>query len=351
MFVLPILRHLDRTVFEVVLFADESDGSDEEEMCKGYADSFIELPVELEPAVAVARAQDLDLIVIATFLAHASDRRVQFAMHRLARRQANYFTSPTTSGMPNMDLFLTARALDPQAADDYSEVAVMLPDPGLCFDRDYFEELWRPPALGRAEIGIKEDEILFICTGALAKLSAMQRNCWYAILKRLPHARILATPISEASMLAHLDAVRRTVASELVDAGLDQARVIVSDARGSDMIRAHAKLADVFLNTFPFGGSASLVEDLLFGPPPVVMRGQRLASRMAEVIMQELGLDELVADDPQAFVDLACRLAEDHDFRRTMRARIKTAMEKPSRIFDMARFGGEANRVLLGLTR
>ncbi len=351
LFVLPLLRHLDRDEFEVVLFADESDESDEEALCRGYADSFVLLPAELKQAVAEVRSQDLDLLLIATFLAHASDRRAQFAMHRLARRQATYFTSPTTSGMPHMDYFLTATGLDPQADDDYSETAVLLPDPGLCFDREYFEELWRPPALARAKIGVEEDEILFICTGALAKISAAQRSCWYEILKRLPQARVLTTPISEASMLASLDAVRRTIAAELASAGLDQARVIVSDARGSDTIRAHTKLADVFLNTFPFGGSASLVENLLFGPPPVVMRGQRLASRMAEVIMRELGLDDLITDTPREFVELACRLGEDRNFRETARMRIKAAMAEPSRIFDMARFGAEANRVLLDLAQ
>ncbi len=350
MFVLPILRHLDRSAFEVVLIADVSDGSDEEAMCRGYADSFVLLPAKLEQVVASVRSQDLDMLLIATFLAHANDRRVQFAMHRLARRQATYFTSPATSGMPHMDLFLTAHRLDPQADDDFSETAVLLPDPGLCFDRNYFEALWQPPALSRTEIGVKEDEILFICTGALAKISVGQRNCWYAILERMPQARVLATPISEVSMLASLDAVRLTVAFEFARKGLDQSRVIVSDARGSDTIRAYAKLADVFLNTFPFGGSASLVENLLFGPPPVVMRGKRLASRMAEVIMQELGLDDLIAESPQDFVELACRLGEDPHYREAVRMRIDAAMAEPCRIFDMARFGAAANRILRELT-
>jgi predicted O-linked N-acetylglucosamine transferase (SPINDLY family) len=72
---------------------------------------------------------------------------------------------------------------------------------------------------------------------------------------------------------------------------------------------------------------------------------------MAEVIMRELGLDDLITDTPREFVELACRLGEDRNFRETARMRIKAAMAEPSRIFDMARFGAEANRVLLDLAQ
>ena len=37
-------------------------------------------------------------------------------MHRLARCQVTYFTSPTTSGMPHLDCFLTAGVLDPDSS-------------------------------------------------------------------------------------------------------------------------------------------------------------------------------------------------------------------------------------------
>ena len=159
------------------------------------------------------------------------------------------------------------------------------------------------------------------------------------------------TPFSEAGMQLNQDAVQRAIASELAGEGLEGERVIVSDARGSDSIRAYVRLANVFLNTFPFGGSVSLVENLLFGPPPVVMRGHRLASRMAEVIMEELGLDDMIADNAAAFVDLACRLGEDAAFHEASRARIAAALARPNRIFDMGQFGEGVNRVLLDLTQ
>ena len=351
LFVLPILRHLDRTSFEIVLFADQTEGSGEEKLCQDYADIFVELPEDLSQAVLKIRSFDVDLLLVATFLGQARDRRVQLAMHRLARRQATFFTSPATSGMPHMDKFLTTPVLDPRAEEDYLEAPVFLPSPGLCFDRDYFEELWQPQVLTRAEIGVEDDDVLFICTGSLAKISFSQRYCWYAILKRLPRARILVTPFSEAGMQLKQDAVQRAIASELAGEGLEGARVIVSDARGSDSIRAYMRLADVFLNTFPFGGSVSLVENLLFGPPPVVMRGQRIASRMAEVIMEELGLDDMIADNAEAFVDLACRLGENAAFHESSRACIAAALARPSRIFDMDQFGEGVNRVLLDLTQ
>ena len=81
------------------------------------------------------------------------------------------------------------------------------------------------------------------------------------------------------------------------------------------------------------------------------MRGRRLASRMAEVIMEELGLDDMIADNTEAFVDLACRLGGDIAFQESSRARIDAALVRPSRIFDMGQFGKGVNRVLLDLTQ
>ncbi len=67
--------------------------------------------------------------------------------------------------------------------------------------------------------------------------------------------------------------------------------------------------ADLGIDTFPVNGHTTTSEQLWGGLPVLTMKGTNFASRVSESLLRAIDLPELVADDLQAYEDLAVELA------------------------------------------
>jgi predicted O-linked N-acetylglucosamine transferase (SPINDLY family) len=106
------------------------------------------------------------------------------------------------------------------------------------------------------------------------------------------------------------------------------------------------RLADVYLDSFPFSGVNSLLDPLDVGLPPVVMEGNSFRSLMAPSLMRELNEPELIAADEAGYLAQAVRLAYDASLRAAVSARIKAAMAARPRFVDSEWYSGEVDRLL-----
>jgi hypothetical protein len=71
-------------------------------------------------------------------------------------------------------------------------------------------------------------------------------------------------------------------------------------------------------DAYPFGGYNSAVDVLYLRKPLVVLRGDRFYNMASAYLLRRMGLDEVIADTPDAFVDLLARMIDDDDFRERM---------------------------------
>jgi predicted O-linked N-acetylglucosamine transferase (SPINDLY family) len=94
------------------------------------------------------------------------------------------------------------------------------------------------------------------------------------------------------------------------------------------------KSADVYLDSYPFAGSTSLMEPLEVGLPVVVCRGTQLRGAMAAGIMQELNLPELIAGDEASYIRIAAELGRDAELRKRRREATIAAMAAGPRFTD-----------------
>ena len=102
---LPVYEYLSRD-FEVILYSLKETGHRLEQYCQLSANAFKLLPQELSAQVNIIRADDVDILFIATNVTAVTNQICLLAIHRLARIQVTSGGSVVTTGMRNMDYYI-----------------------------------------------------------------------------------------------------------------------------------------------------------------------------------------------------------------------------------------------------
>jgi predicted O-linked N-acetylglucosamine transferase (SPINDLY family) len=228
-----------------------------------------------------------------------------------------------------MDYRLSDAIADPPGpADSRSgERLVRLPDGFLCYTApESAPDVAPPPATERG----------FVTFGSfnnLVKVNAGVLDLWAAILERVPDSRLVLKHrwLNLADMRARVHDLfeRRGVARDRIEL----AGKLASTA---DHLAAYGGV-DIALDTFPYNGATTTCESLWMGVPVVTLAGDRHAARVGASMLTRVGLRDLVAASPQAYVEAAVRLAADPPALARLRANLRNRIAS-SPLCDGARF-------------
>ena len=103
-----------------------------------------------------------------------------------------------------------------------------------------------------------------------------------------------------------------------------------------DVHLARHRLADLFIDTFPYGAHTTASHALWAGLPVLTMRGDSFVSRVSASIVLAMGFPELVTESPEAYAAAALRLAQNADELSDLRMRIGRARNTAA-LFDADR--------------
>ena len=346
---LPLYRDLDRDRFEVILFALRQKGNAMEEFCAQHADGFAHLPPDLAAQARALREADLDLIYLGTNVTATTHELTRLALHRLARVQVAGVCSCVTTGMRNVDCYLSGRLSEPaDAQSHYTEKLYMIDGPAHCYDFGPATAAVPARKLRREDLGIPRDAIVFASGANFYKILPELDDIWLRILASVPDSRLVLYPFNPqwnneypvAAFMARLAAALRRH-------DIDPRRLLVfNTAPSRDAIVQRLALADIYLDSFPFSGATSLLDPLLAGLPTVVMSGASFRSLVGPAILHSLGLGELVADHADAYISLALRLAANRERRKALGRQIESAMRATPRILDGRGYASRAGLAL-----
>jgi predicted O-linked N-acetylglucosamine transferase (SPINDLY family) len=248
--------------------------------------------------------QDIGLEPLSYFLALA----------RLAPVQLTSFGHPDTTGIPNLDCFVSSALYEtPGAERDYSERLVQLPDAGTLA---YY---YRPPVPAapapRTELALEEGDRIYFCAQTLQKIQPAMDAIFARIAELDPHARIVLIEF-EAHKRRALEA-RFARHSPLL-----AQRVRFVDMVPYERFLARLAAADVLLDTVHFNGQNTTLEAFAVGTPVVTLPGALQRARHGQGLYRAMGFTELVASDAEDYARKAVRVATDAAFRTHCRERI-----------------------------
>lgn len=241
--------------------------------------------------------------------------------------QAAWLGFPGSGTGIDCDYIISDPIVTPDSAIPfYHEKFCRLPDSYQCNDG-----MGRPlPAsLTKADLGISENTFLFACFNSMNKFSPQIVDLWADILHRVEGSKL--------ALFNNHARQKQNFLSAMANKGLGEDRFhFLPRASYRDHL-ARIPAADLGLDCYPYNGHTTTSDMLWMGLPLLTFKGSNFASRVSESLLKSLGMDELVANNAEAFVEQAVSLAAQPETLATLREKIVSNRFRAP-LFDTERF-------------
>lgn len=318
-FMEPLLRHLDRSRFELFLYHDHAGIDWMTERLQPLASTWRHTAgTPHDRVAALVREDKLDLLF--DLAGHTGFNRLHVLGRRLAPVQACYMGYPDTSGLPAMDFRLTDALADPEGDSDAfnTEQLLRFSPSAWCYSPSP-----KAPAPAPAPcLAAPDAPIHFGCFNNFTKITDPLLAAWGRLLATVSNSRILIknhgldTPELQAQVRARCAAL-----------GLDPDRVdlLGRTEHMEDHLATYARV-DIALDSFPYHGTTTTCEALWMGVPVVTLAGDRHASRVGCSLLTNVGHPEWITHDWDSYIATAATLAADRARLGELRGSLRPAL-------------------------
>jgi CRISPR-associated protein Csy1 len=244
---------------------------------------------------------------------------------RLAPVQCAAWGHPVTTGSTFVDYYLSCADMEPEdAAGHYRERLVLLPGLGTRY---------RPAPhvenAERAEFGLPAHKHLYLCPQSLFKIHPDTDALLLELLARDEDAVLV---FFAATTRGQREAFVRRLETGMKMRGLPPHHQIKLLPPLSHIdFRRVMTVADVMLDTLHWSGGGTSLDALATGLPVVTLPGRLMRGRQSAAMLRIIGVEELIASDPDQYVALALRVANDREYRARLSSRIRDGLP---RLFD-----------------
>ncbi len=323
----PVLETHDRNRFTVTAYGwGKGAGTPHRERIRAGVDRFVDLEgLSDTEAAGLMRRDDIDLAI--DLAGYTRDARPRLLLERIAPVQAGWLGYPGTLGTHGLDYLIADDVSIPATAAGYfSEQIVRVPGTFLPYD----PAIRVDPAPARATYGLPEDGVVLACFAQTRKLNPILFDAWMAALAAAPSA-VLWLSTSE---VAAIDNLRRAAEAR----GVPGERLhFVPRAPDQSTYLARYALADLVLDTYPYGSHSTAMDVLWAGSPLLALAGPSMASRVSSSVLLAAGLADLVAHGLEAYGRTLQDLVRDPPKLAALRVAVTEARSR-SPLFDLPRF-------------
>jgi protein O-GlcNAc transferase len=312
------LQHLDRQRFDLRLFHLGAAHDVETALAKTMVSHYTYGKSDLVEWTRLIISHQLDVLIYPEV--GMDPLTAKLASLRLAHVQAAAWGHPVTTGLPTMDYYLSAEALEPPAAEaHYTERLVRLPGLGC----HYAPAAAAPVEPDFASLGIREGVPMLVCAGTPFKYTPRHDALFAQIARRLGECQLVFFAPHPRELMERVRArMARAFSAEGLE--LDRFAVFVPWLSRPEFFGL-LQQADVFLDTLGFSGFNTAMQAIDQGLPVVAWEGRFLRGRLASGVLRRIGLDALVATAEKDYADVVVRLAQDAAYWGEVRGRMIAA--------------------------
>ena len=315
-FLQPFVENIDHNRLHLTLFPTVGHSDSRSKLFREQADGFIPLMgVPDEQAAERIRAQQIDILIDTT--GHTSNCRLGIFAHRAAPVQCSWIGYWSTTGLTEMDWYITDDHYGHRCDNHFCEGLWKLPHVAHCYkgDESLPASAWEPDRAGAIRLGSFNRH---------EKIRGETLRLWAKVLHALPEAQLVLVDHAREASESH-----ERILALLADCRIESHRVLfLPPVTGRDFARFMGlyDLLDIALDTIPFNSGTTAFDALWMGVPLVALEGNRICGRMAASIVRNLGRPEWAATSEDQYVSIVCTLARDVEGRKKLRNTLRASM-------------------------
>ena len=313
-----IIEHLSRDQFEVILFRSKGKESESSGVLDHSSDRTVLLMGKLEEDRERIEKESLDILFYPDIGMSAHTYFLSFS--RLAPVQIVSWGHPDTTGVPNIDYFVSSNLLeDENTSTHYSEKLITL----NTLPTFYFRPAKPEITCTRMDFGLPVDTRLYLCPQALFKFHPKFDGILGELLRRDTGGRLVLIDDDRSKNWNKLFLDRFQQSFPDVTS-----HVIFVSRMSEEQFFSLLSLADVILDIPSFSGGNTSLEAFAMGAPIVTCPGKFMRGRVTTGLYKQMGIPDLIAKDSESYLKLALKVAKNKQFRKIVSDKINANSHK-----------------------
>lgn len=255
---------------------------------------------------------------------YTGEGRPAIFKNKCAPIQINYLGYAGTMGDKLYDYIVADKIVIPERnLKNYSEKIIFIPN-------SFF-----PNSLGNKNIEsklIKKDfflpnnKFIFCCFNNIVKFNENIIDIWSEILSSSENSILWLSITKETPQ-------HKNILQEFEKRGIKSSKIFFSEKIEYEKYLERFQLADLFLDTYPYGGHTTSIEALSSGLPILTLQGEAFQSRVSSSLLQNLDLSELITSNKEDYIKLALELSNNNEKIESFKSKLKN-QKKISEIFN-----------------
>jgi predicted O-linked N-acetylglucosamine transferase (SPINDLY family) len=185
------------------------------------------------------------------------------------------------------------------------------------------------PLPSREIYGLPADAFVFMSQAAPYKILPEMFALWARLVASVDGSVLWMRPMRpEAQANLRNEALRRGMAGE---------RLIFAPSEPVPQYLARYRMADLYLDTYPFGSHTTVNDALFAGLPVLTLAGRSMAARASASQLRAAGLAEMIASSQEGYESIALALARNRERLDDLTARLRSR-GRTSALFDMTSY-------------
>jgi predicted O-linked N-acetylglucosamine transferase (SPINDLY family) len=312
------LKYCDHDNFEIYCYYTGNEPDAVTEKFREYSDFFHHIPYNLPAVCQQIIADELHILVYPEI--GMNPQTLMMGALRLAPVQCVAWGHPVTTGLSNIDYFLSSKLMEAENAQEhYSEKLIRLPNIGVSYPKPYI-----PPVVKtRPDFGLSDDDLLYLSCQAPFKYLPQYDFIFAEIACRVPQAKFI---FLRGTLLQ--ERLQRAFAT--LGLKFEEYCVFLSIPERIDYLMINL-LSDVYLDTFTWSGGNTSLEAIACNLPIVTCPGEFMRGRHSDSFLKMLGVTDTIAQNEGEYIDIAVKLGQNPAWRREISERISQRHDK---LFD-----------------
>ena len=253
-------------------------------------------------------------IDLMTHCTNGMENRFGVFTRRCAPIQINFLGYPGTSGSKSIDYIIADKVVIPDENKKfYSEKIIYLPNSYMPNSKKI--EISNKKFI-KKDFNLPEDKFIFCCFNQHQRISPKIYNIWMNILKKNSNSILWLLEDNNFS--------KKNLIFEANKKGVSSERIIFSERlpQKKDHLE-RIKLADLFLDTYPYSAHTTCSDALRSGLPVLTIMGETFASRVASSLLTTMNLKELITNSFDDYEKTANNIFNDPTYLKKLKAKLK----------------------------